>query len=91
MEFHGGGLISSGTEAPKAVHLDGSHIRLQPLNILEDSKELFESSHGEHQWIWRFLFFGPFKTEEDFRKHLVELVKQQVAFTVIDKTSVLWT
>lgn len=62
-------------EKPDPVVLEGKYVRLEPLVIARDAQALFEVSNGSpidlgrrsvnaydpDEWIWRYLFEGPFE------------------------------
>lgn len=55
----------------KLTVLEGTHIRLQPVDPIGDCSELFAQSHGsDKEHIWKYLFGGPYKDEEEFREYL---------------------
>ena len=58
----------------RRVH-EGRHVRLEPLCADEDSAELYQAGHepAEAREIWRYLWYGPFMSEGDFRNWLLSL------------------
>lgn len=56
---------------PRQTH-EGRHVRLKPLRADEDAAELYQASHEspEAREIWRYLPYGPFASEADFREWL---------------------
>ena len=76
----------SNVPQPSSV-LEGKYIILRQVNPDEDYEELFENSHGEHAWIWQYMFSSPSESKEAFHKQLQNAVTNNVTFTVIDKQS----
>ncbi|MEQ2007914.1 MAG: GNAT family protein [Limisphaerales bacterium] len=56
---------------PRQVH-EGRYVRLTPLRADVDSAELYRAGHepAEAEEIWRYLPYGPFASEADFRDWL---------------------
>jgi RimJ/RimL family protein N-acetyltransferase len=67
-------------EKPDPVRLSGQYVRLEPLVLKRDAQPLFEMSSGSaiqlgdrsldaydsDEWIWRYMFDGPFENREQF-------------------------
>lgn len=73
----------------KVPALRGCKIELRPVDPIKDCAELYQVSHGDNQWIWEYLFGGPYAGEEEFEAYLksVSYGSQQqatVGMTVID-------
>lgn len=72
------------SEKPDSIHLNGQHIRLEPLIIERDAKTLFEMSNGksihlanrcmeaydDDELIWRYMLNGPFENMDQFVANL---------------------
>jgi len=71
----------------KDTYLEGENIILKPIEPELDCEELFNASHGEHAWIWTFLFDGPYSDLEEFKKYLQRSVNDttKVGLTVVNK------
>ena len=56
---------------PHRAH-EGRHVRLTPLRAEEDAAELYQAGHEppEAREIWRYLPYGPFANEAEFREWL---------------------
>ncbi len=90
-------------EKPAAVTLAGHCVRLEPLVVARDAKELFEVSNGNaislgersvisydpDVLIWRYMFEGPFGTLADFSASLQAQVNASngLCFCVFDEAS----
>ena len=56
---------------PSRVTLAGAYAKLVPIYPKRHAKDLYEPTHGPgHEDLWRYLFDGPFASEEDFRASL---------------------
>jgi RimJ/RimL family protein N-acetyltransferase len=61
---------------PERVTLQGSRVRIVPVDPAAHSPELYLGSHGEgHADLWRYLFTGPYPDEASFRAYLEERAK----------------
>mmetsp|Transcript_5449 Transcript_5449/g.7654 ORF Transcript_5449/g.7654 Transcript_5449/m.7654 type:complete len:209 (-) Transcript_5449:46-672(-) len=80
--------LAPGTIKPsKEVVLDGILIRLQPVDPENDYVELYKCSHGEYDYIWKYMLRGPYASEQHFFEYL-KSIKQDpafVPFTVVNK------
>ncbi len=90
-------------EKPDPVVLTGRTVRLAPLDIPRDAALLFEMTNGKKislgeksidpydpdGLIWRYMFYGPFKTAEDLAESLVPQVHASngLCLTVFDRAS----
>ena len=65
-----GGLV------PARQILDGSSVRLEPLNPALHGAELYRASHdsAEALAIWDYLPFGPWSSEAKYRRQQQQLV-----------------
>jgi hypothetical protein len=56
-------------EEPQGVTLEGSFVRLLPLDIERDAKPLYFLSHGtpEKEAVWQFPPAGPFDNVSDIQ------------------------
>jgi RimJ/RimL family protein N-acetyltransferase len=59
---------------PERRVFEGQTVTLMPLDALRDAEGLFAASHGtpEIESLWRYLPYGPFKSEEAYRNWLEE-------------------
>jgi hypothetical protein len=56
---------------PQRTTLAGVHVNIVPLDPAAHAPALYRGSHAEgHEALWRYLFVGPFPTEQDFRAYL---------------------
>jgi RimJ/RimL family protein N-acetyltransferase len=69
---------------PEAVTLAGDYVRLVPFDMERDAEALYAVSNGSpitigersipaydaEEWIWRYLFSGPFATLDDFAAYM---------------------
>ena len=85
------------------VVLEGRFVRLEPLDVERDAGALFAVSDGSpirsdqrnvaaydaDELIWRYLGFGPFDNQDDFRAYLQVLADAPdgLAMTVFDRQS----
>ncbi len=73
---------------PRQAH-EGRHVRLTPLRADEDAAELYQAGHepAEARETWRYLWYGPFATEADFREWLrgVQDGADPIFFTVTSR------
>ncbi|MGA7235795.1 MAG: hypothetical protein WBY44_08955, partial [Bryobacteraceae bacterium] len=56
---------------PVRVTLEGAYTKLVPLDAATHARDLYESTHGaERESLFRYLWDGPFASEDDFRMAL---------------------
>jgi RimJ/RimL family protein N-acetyltransferase len=60
--------------APERVPLEGTLVRLQPVDVAAHGESLYALSHArpEHAALWTYLPYGPFKDEATFTGWLAE-------------------
>ena len=73
--------VADPTPAPRPEHRshEGRFVRVEPLDPVAHSQELFATSHGDETKarIWDYLAYGPFSSDEEFTAH----VERQAAST----------
>ncbi len=71
--------------------LQGTRVRLEPLDAERHGQELFDASHGPDAdpELWRYLPYGPFADVEDMRPWLAECAPSvdPLFFAVVDLTT----
>jgi RimJ/RimL family protein N-acetyltransferase len=76
---------------PESREFAGRHITLRPMNLDEDTEELFAISHVDAQAreLWRYLPWGPFAEMGELREHYQEFREKAgaLAFTVFQNES----
>ena len=74
---------------PKGINLNGTTVRLEPLNALKHSKDLFQSNSLDPEGAnWLYLPYGPFAKIEDYRIWLAQQAdKDDPAFFTIVRRS----
>lgn len=88
---------------PAPVTLTGRYVRLVPVNIERDSAALHALSNGApatlgarsigaydaEEWVWRYLFAGPFATLADFQNYVRVQIEapDMLPFCVVDVPS----
>ena len=72
---------------PDRVTLEGLHVRIVPVDPVLHAPELYRGSHGEGcESLWRYLFVGPFASEQEFRSYLElrAVSRDPLFFTILD-------
>lgn len=75
---------------PRRETLEGSVVRLQPLDPLADSDALYEGTHGEQsEELWRYLPDGPFPDRSTFDAYLTRasVSEDPLFLAIVDKSS----
>jgi RimJ/RimL family protein N-acetyltransferase len=73
---------------PARVVLEGSFVRIVPLDANVHADDLYRATHGERRDdLWRYLSAGPFASKSEFDGYLRHAEKQQdpLFFTIMEK------
>lgn len=82
-----GVAVPAGSEPPRpSGNLLGTYCRLEPLNVVRHSADLFSAFAG-HDHLWTYMPHGPFATEEEFRDWVIsrEGVDDPFFYAIIDR------
>jgi RimJ/RimL family protein N-acetyltransferase len=77
-------------ERPARIGIDGTHCRIEPLDVDRHAADLFEAyGQAPDASDWTYLFVGPFADFEAFREYLTKAAASSdpLHYTVIDATS----
>jgi RimJ/RimL family protein N-acetyltransferase len=75
---------------PQRTTLNGRVITILPLNSLAHADALFDGTRGEeNEFLWLYLFEGPFATRAAFDSHLQKKASSEdpLFFAILDKSS----
>lgn len=75
---------------PERITLDGHYVRLEPLDHLKHTDDLYAASHGDDKnVIWQYLFEAPFADHAAFKAHIERKAASvdPLFYAIIDKVS----
>jgi RimJ/RimL family protein N-acetyltransferase len=75
---------------PERLTIEGRYVRLEPLDPLKHTDDLYAASHGaDKDVIWQYLFEAPFADHASFKAHIERKAASEdpLFFTIIDKAS----
>jgi len=81
---------ASSAKRPQRICLDGRVIRLVPLDPIAHGDALFAGAGGKkNEWLWRYLFEGPFPARPAFDTLLQQKASSDdpLFFAILDKPS----
>eukprot|EP01084_Bolivina_argentea_P027457 51042_1 len=62
----------------------GKYVTLKPLDVDADAAELYSSiNKSEYEWMWDYMFMGPFENYNQFEKYLRNIPSDWVSYVVI--------
>ena len=77
--------------APGRAPLQGTHVRLEPVDVAAHAPSLYALSHGrpEDEALWTYLPYGPFAGQGEFERWLDERARSSdpLFFAVIEEQS----
>jgi RimJ/RimL family protein N-acetyltransferase len=75
---------------PERITIDGRYVRLEPLDPLKHTDDLYAASHGDDKYlIWQYLFEAPFADHAAFKAHIERkaISEDPLFYAIIDKAS----
>lgn len=75
---------------PERIAIDGRFVRLEPLDPVKHTDDLYAASHGDDKHvIWQYLFEAPFENHAAFKAHIESkaVLNDPIFYAIIDKAS----
>ena len=75
---------------PERMVIEGQYVRLEPLDPIKHTDDLFVASHGpDKHVVWQYLFETPFENLAAFRAHIERKAASEdpLFYAIIDKAS----